>query len=62
MLEPRRMNQIIRAVNAGKPKFEINPPLQEGRESEYFDNLEKELADIRKKDPNANFWPVESEW
>lgn len=57
-----RMNQFIRHVNNNMPKETLDPPIQNEEEDKMFDDMVKELAEWRKTDPNAGFWPVESDW
>ena len=60
--EDRRMNQFIDFVNANKAKTELNPPIQDEHENELFDKLEKEISELRKKDPNAKLAHIDSKW
>lgn len=41
---------------------ELDPPIQDKEEERVFNNMVKELAEMRKKDPKAAFWPVEKDW
>lgn len=61
-ISSRRWNQLINAVNSDIPKYKVNPPIQNEEESRVFDNMVKELAEMRKDNPKAAFWPVETEW
>lgn len=61
-ISSRRWNQLINAVNHGTPKDQVKPPIQNGEESEIFDDMVKELAEMRRDNPKAAFWPVETEW
>lgn len=60
--EDRRMNQFIDFVNANKSKSDLNPPIQNEDENELFDKLEKEIIELRKKDPHAKLANIDSEW
>ena len=57
-----RWNDFIYAVNNDIPKEELKPPIANEEESRIFDNMVRELAEMRKDDPKAAFWPVEKEW
>ena len=57
-----RWNQFINFVNNGRPVSELDPPIQGKEEERVFNNMVKELAEMRKKDPKAAFWPVEKDW
>ena len=41
---------------------ELDPPIQDKEEERIFNNMVKELAEMRKKDPKAAFWQVEKDW
>lgn len=58
----RRYNAFVDIVNAGRSKEELNPPIQNEDEEKLFENLVKELAEMRKTDPNASFAHCDSEW
>ena len=60
--EDRRMNQFIDFVNASKAKSELDPPIQNEHENELFDELEKEIIELRKKYPDAKLAHIDSEW
>ena len=57
-----RWNDLIYAVNNDIPKEKVEPPIITEEESRIFDNMVKELAEMRKDDPKAAFWPVEKDW
>ncbi len=57
-----RWNDLIYAVNNDIPKDKVKPPITTEEESRIFDNMVKELAEMRKDDPKAAFWPVEKDW
>lgn len=57
-----RWNRFINFVNNGRPMSELDPPIQGKEEERIFNNMVKELAEMRKKDPKAAFWPVEKDW
>ena len=61
-MTPERWNDFIYAVNNDIPKEKVNPPVKGEEENRIFDNMVKELAEMRKEDPKAAFWPVEKEW
>lgn len=54
----RRMNYLIAAVNENDPPESIDPPLNEG-EAKLYEDMQNELAEERKRRPQAAFWPVE---
>lgn len=57
-----RYNTFVDFVNANKPKEELVPPIQTDEENKLFDNMVKELAEMRKEDPQASFAHYDSEW
>ena len=57
-----RWNDFIYLVNNDRPITELVPPVQNAEEESIFNNMVKELAEIRIKDPKAAFWPVEKDW
>lgn len=61
-ISSERMNQFIGFLNNGKTKDELNPPIQNEREDEMFDKMAAELRELKKKNPDAEFLPVESDW
>ena len=58
----RRFNKMVDLVNHNRPKSELVPPIQNKEEDEKFDRLVKQLAEQRKKNPNAMLSHVDSEW
>ena len=58
----RRYNLFVEFVNANKPKTELDPPIQNEEENELFDKMVKELAELRKTNPQAEFAHYDSEW
>lgn len=60
-MDYKRWNQLIRAVNDGDPAESINPPLN-GEEKTIYENMERELSEMRKEHPEAAFSPVESDY
>ena len=61
-MDYRRWNQFISHINYGMSKASLNPPIQNAEEDRIFDDMEKELAEMRKTNPKAAFWPVENDW
>ena len=61
-MDYRRWNQFISYVNYGMSKESLNPPIQNEEEDRIFDNMAKELEEMRKTNPKAAFWPVENDW
>ncbi len=57
----KRWNQFIDFVNCGRPVTELNPPIRNREEKRIFNELVKELAELRKRDPKAAYWPVDTE-
>ena len=58
----RRMNLIIDLVNANRLKSELVPPIQNEEEDELFDRLARDLEELRRKNPKAEFAHIDSEW
>lgn len=58
----KRWNQFYYFVENGKPKSELDPPIQNAGEDKIFNDLVEELKELREDDPDACFKPVESEW
>ena len=52
---------MISMVNLGRPRSEAEKDFTE-EEMKIFDSMTAELAEMRKTDPKAAFWPVESDW
>lgn len=61
-MSSRRWNQFIAFVNNDRPKTELKPPIQNEEEDRIFNNMVRELKEMRKDDPKAAFWPVETDW
>ena len=57
----RQWNHMISMVNLGRPRSEAEKDFTE-EEMKIFDSMTAELAEMRKTDPKAAFWPVESDW
>ena len=57
-----RWNTFIDFINQGRPKTELDPPIQNEHESELFDNMAKQLAEARMKNTNAKLSHVDFEW
>ncbi len=57
-----RWNTFIDFINQGRTKTELDPPIQNERESELFDNMAKQLAEARMKNSNAKLSHVDFEW
>jgi len=58
----RRMNLIIDLVNANRLKSELVPPIQNEEEDELFDRMARDLEELRRKNPKAEFAHIDSEW
>ena len=58
----RRYNTFADFVNANRPKEELVPPIQNEEENKLFEDMVKELAELRRKDPRASFAHYDSEW
>ncbi len=58
----RRYNTFVDFVNANRAKEELVPPIQNEEENKLFDNMVKELTEMRKKNPSASFAHFDSEW
>ncbi len=58
----KRYNQMINLINDGRPITDLNPPIQNKEEERIFKNMQKELAELRKDNPNASFYNVDDEW
>ena len=61
-MEDKRYNQMIDLINNGRPITELNPPIQNEEEERIFNNMQKQLAELRKETPNASFYKVDDEW
>ena len=48
----RRYNTFVDFVNANRAKEELVPPIQNEEENKLFDNMVKELTEMRKKNPS----------
>ena len=60
-MNAKRWNELIGMVNAGNSFESVKSDLSE-KEAKIYRNMEKELAEMRGKDPKAAFYPVESEY
>lgn len=60
-IKPSRYNYILSAVNVGDSPDSIEPALNAG-ERKLFEDLTNELAEYRKTDPKAAFWPRELDY
>ncbi len=49
----RRWNQFIDLINDSRPVTELEPPIQNERERQIFNNMVDELARARKVNPKA---------
>ena len=61
-MEDKRRNQMIDLINAGRPITELDPPVQNKEEERVFNEMQKELAELRKENPKASFYKVDDEW
>ncbi len=52
---------MISMVNYGRPRSEAEKYFNE-EEMKIFDSMTEQLAEMRKENPKAAFWPVESDW
>lgn len=60
-MDSKRWNDFIYCVNNNLPQDTIKPPIESPEEQRIFDNMKKELAEMRKTRPQAAFYPVEKE-
>ncbi len=58
----RRWNQFIDLINANRPATDLEPPIQNERERQIFNNMVEELARARKVNPKASLCNVDLEW
>ena len=58
----KRYNQMIDLINEGRPITDLNPPIQKEEEEKAFNNMQKELKELRKDTPKASFYKVDDEW
>lgn len=58
----RRWNQFIDLINANRPATDLEPPIQNERERQIFNNMVEELARARKVNPRATLSHVDLEW
>ena len=61
-MEDKRYNQMIDLINEGRPITELNPPIQNEEEERAFNNMQKELKELRNENPKASFYKVDDEW
>ena len=61
-MEDRRWNHMIDLINEGKTIADLNPPVQDKEEERIFNNMVRELTEMRKKYPDARLANVDSEW
>lgn len=61
-MEDKRYNQMIDLINERRPITELNPPIQNEEEERVFNNMQKELTELRKENPKASFYKVDDEW
>lgn len=52
---------MIRMVNEGDQRSEVEKHFNK-EEMKIYDSMCAELAEMRKTNPKAAFWPVESDW
>lgn len=55
-------NLMIRLINDNESRKKAAEFFSEKQLVKYFDPMKKELKEMRKEDPKAAFWPVESDW
>lgn len=55
-------NLMIRLINDNESRKKAAEFFSEEQLVKYFDPMKKELKEMRKEDPKAAFWPVESDW
>jgi hypothetical protein len=58
----RRWNQFINLINDNRSITELEPPIQNERERQIFNNMVDELARARKVNPKASLCNVDLEW
>lgn len=61
-MDDKRYNQMINLINDGRPITDLNPPIQNKEEERINKNMQKELAELRKDNPNASFYNVDDGW
>lgn len=59
-MDAKRWNYLISLVNADNPADSLKDELTE-EEMRIYRNMERELAELRKTNPKAAFWPVEND-
>jgi hypothetical protein len=60
-MDSRKWNHMIRMVNDNDPRSKAEKEFLE-EEMTIFDNMKAELAEMRRENPRAAFWPVETDW
>ena len=60
-MEARQWNRMIWMVNNNIPRSEAEKEFSE-EEMKTYDKLVSDLAELRKKHPEAAYSPVESDW
>jgi hypothetical protein len=61
-MDDKRYNQMIDLINEGRLITELDPPIQNEEEEIAFNNMQKELKELRKDNPKASFYKVDDEW
>ena len=57
----RQWNRVLRMANDNRPREEAVKILTK-EELEEYDSAVADLAELRKTNPKAAFWPVETDW
>ncbi len=61
-LSGKRWNELIDAANNNLLPSEVYPPLSNNKEISIYNDMLKELYEIRKINPKACFSPIEIEY
>lgn len=61
-MDDKRYNQMIDLINEGRLITELDPPIQNEEEEIAFNNMQKELKELRKDNPKVSFYKVDDEW
>ena len=56
------MAAIYYLIRERRPVTELDPPVQNKEEERIFNDMQKELAELRKDNPDASFYKVDDEW
>lgn len=61
-MNSREWNLMIRMVNDGDPRTEVEKHFPKKKDMEIYDKMNAQLKELRKDNPKAAFWSVESDW